>query len=277
MLSQGHADDYELLLFGLECRRTSITNTYEACIDCGQGRSRGGDLGGRHSYAQINFWCALNKPPLPDYLGQRLHCCQPQRRRRLLQNILNCDFIFIKSWGFSFCMLSTCGTWIYLVDCRWMNFYGMQIYCSNTFRFSRYQIMFLQCGQPLKSFGPNCPSCVSGLHLKPDNSYDSATVCNTYANISNRLSRLSCLCSDKKLFKYIRWNVFDWAENCLGAVGWGRLWGYRLPVSACNLYSVLSHIFHKCDVTPLLVGCAVAALGSWGPLVKAHFVSSTVN
>lgn len=34
MLSQGHADDYELLLFGSECRRTSITNTYEACIDC---------------------------------------------------------------------------------------------------------------------------------------------------------------------------------------------------------------------------------------------------
>lgn len=46
-----------------------------------------------------------------------------------------------------------------------------------------------------KFFSPNCPSCVPGLHLKPDNSYDSATVCNTYANISNRLSRLSHVCA----------------------------------------------------------------------------------
>lgn len=152
-----------------------------------------------------------------------------------------------------------------------MNFHGMQIYCPNTFRFSRYQIMPQQCGQPLKKFfSPNCPSCVPGLHLKPDNSYDSATVGNTYANISNRLSRLSHVCA---LIRNFSSTYVEMSSTRVG--GW--LWGYRLPVSVCNLYSVLSLIFHKCDVTPLLVGCAVAAPGSCGPLVKAHFVSSTVN
>lgn len=172
--------------------------------------------GGGETKAQINFWCALNKPPLPDYLGQRLHCCRPQRRR-LLQNILNYDFILIKSCGFLFCMWSTCGTWIYLVDCRWMNFHGMQIYCPNTFRFSRYQIMPQQCGQPLKKFlSPNCPSCVPGLHLKPDNRL-SATHMPTFWN---RLSRLSHVCALIRNFSstYVEMS----STGRLGVIAW--LW-----------------------------------------------------
>lgn len=46
MLSQGHAADYELLLFGSECRRASVTNTYAACIDCGLGGIEGATKAG---------------------------------------------------------------------------------------------------------------------------------------------------------------------------------------------------------------------------------------
>lgn len=55
MLSQGHAADYELLLFGSECRRPSVTNTYAACIDCGLGRHRvgGTKVGGTATHKSI--------------------------------------------------------------------------------------------------------------------------------------------------------------------------------------------------------------------------------
>lgn len=96
-----------IIVVGLAMQASWITITHASYIDCSCLKSGAWQWGGgRH--VQINFWCALNKPPLPDYLGQRLHC------PRLLRNICTasgCFFFipfFIYFSNISLGILSTC-------------------------------------------------------------------------------------------------------------------------------------------------------------------------
>lgn len=219
-----------------------ITNTYAACIDCGRGRwwGRAVERARGRSQAQINFWCALNKPPLPDYLGHRLHCCQSRRRHILNYYFTFYFFNFLKVASFYFAcraraarefISSSAGEWIFMA-CK---FIGQTLFLSHVIK-----LCPMHSGQPLKSFRPNCLCQVlvpAGLHLKPDKSHVSTAICNTYANNSNRFSlflssfmffRLrACVCV------LIR-NFSSTSTKCLrvGWAGWRMLLGLLSP--ACK-------------------------------------------
>lgn len=116
-------------------------------------------------------------------------------------------------------------------------------------------------GRQLKSFAPNYPTCVSH-------------VSRSYGIHSAYLPHI-CPAFEMTLPLFIAGNArvalisnFSSMLKCLG------VWGPFGWLSLCNLYFGLSHIFHKCDVTPLL-GCATAS--TYRALVKPHFVSSHCN